>query len=40
MFVAWICKALILRCGGSRMYRQASPFSLGLILGDFVIGAA
>ena len=26
--------------GGSRMYRQALPFFLGLILGDFVTGAA
>ena len=40
MFVAWVFKALILRYGGSKMYRQALPFFLGLILGDFVTGAA
>ena len=39
MFLAWVCKALILCCGGSRMYPQALPFFLGLILGDFVTGA-
>ena len=40
MFVAWAMKSLLLRYGGMRMYRQAMPFFLGLILGDFVTGAA
>jgi hypothetical protein len=40
MFVAWLLKSLILRYGGMNVYRQALPFFLGLILGDFVTGAA
>ncbi len=40
MFVAWLFKALILRYGGMAVYRRALPFFLGLILGDFVTGAA
>ena len=40
MFVAWVLKALILRYGGMKVYRLALPFFLGLILGDFVTGAA
>ncbi len=38
-FVAWLCKLLILRYGGLRLYRRAVPFFLGLTLGDYVIGA-
>ena len=40
MFVAWLIKSLVLRYGGLGLYRQAMPFFLGLILGDFVTGAA
>lgn len=40
LFVAWVVKALLLRYGGMRLYRTALPFFLGLILGDFVTGAA
>ncbi len=40
MFVAWSLKSLLLRYGGLAYYRQAMPFFLGLILGDFVTGAA
>ena len=40
MFVAWAVKSLLLRYGGLGYYRQAMPFFLGLILGDFVTGAA
>ena len=40
MFVAWLLKVLIVRYGGISLYRQAMPFFLGLILGDFVTGAA
>jgi hypothetical protein len=39
MFVAWLVKSLILRWGGSRVYNQATPFFLGLILGDYTMGA-
>lgn len=40
MLVAWLIKSLLLRYGGLGFYRQAMPFFLGLILGDFVTGAA
>ncbi len=36
-FVAWMLKALILRYGGMRLYRQARPFFLGMILGEFTM---
>lgn len=39
MFVAWLVKSLILRYGGMALYRRLLPFFLGLILGDFVVGA-
>lgn len=39
VFVAWLIKAVILRYGGMRLYRQAMPFFLGAILGDYTIGS-
>ena len=36
-FLGWLLKALVLRYGGVRYYRQALPFFLGLILGDYVV---
>jgi len=39
MLLAWIFKSAILRYGGMKMYRQALPLFLGLILGDFVTGS-
>lgn len=38
-FLAWAIKSLILRYGGAKLYRQAQPFFLGLIVGDFLNGA-
>lgn len=37
--IAWFVKLIILRYGGLRTYRQALPFFLGLVLGDYVMGA-
>jgi hypothetical protein len=37
-FIAWVAKAIILRYGGMRLYRNAMPFFLGLIVGDFANG--
>jgi hypothetical protein len=37
--IAWCIKLLILRYGGLRIYRKAVPFFLGLVLGDYVLGA-
>ncbi len=38
LFLSWLIKRFLLKHGGIRMYRQAVPLFLGLILGDFVIG--
>ncbi|MCS6777446.1 MAG: DUF6785 family protein [Chloroherpetonaceae bacterium] len=39
LFIAWVVKALILRYGGLRTYRQTLPFFLGVILGECVLGS-
>ena len=39
LFVAWALKAIILRHGGLKAYRQAIPFFLGLALGDYILGS-
>ena len=36
IFVAWLLKVLVLRYGGLKMYRQALPLALGLVVGEFV----
>jgi hypothetical protein len=38
VLVAWALKLLVLRYGGLRAYRQALPFFLGLVLGQFAAG--
>ena len=35
-FLAWVIKGLILRYGGSSLYRKLRPFFLGLVLGGFL----
>ena len=39
LFIAWLIKSCVLRYGGIKLYRQALPFFLGLILGDYVTGS-
>ncbi|MBC8143015.1 MAG: hypothetical protein H7Y38_16445 [Armatimonadetes bacterium] len=39
LLFAWIIKLFILRYGGVRLYRDALPFFLGLILGQMVAGS-
>lgn len=34
IMIGWLCKVLILRFGGARMYLNAKPFFLGLIVGE------
>lgn len=38
LLIAWVIKLFVLRYGGLRLYRQALPFFLGLILGEFTTG--
>ena len=35
--LGWLAKSVILRYGGAKLFRQALPFFLGLILGDYAI---
>lgn len=35
MLLGWLFKKLILRYGGIKIYRQALPFFIGLVLGDY-----
>lgn len=39
MFVAWVIKLLLLRYGGLKLYRNAMPLFLGVILGECVMGS-
>jgi len=38
-FVGWLVKFILLRQGGVKTHRKATPFFLGLILGDYVLGS-
>jgi hypothetical protein len=38
LLIAWVVKGLVLRYGGVRLYRQAMPFFLGIILGQMIVG--
>ena len=40
LFLAWLCKVLILRLGGARLYRTAAAAFFGLAVGHFVTGGA
>ncbi len=35
IFLAWLCKLIILRTGGIQLYHRAQPFFIGIILGHF-----
>lgn len=39
VFVAWLAKLLVIRYGGMNAHKRAIPFFLGLILGDYTVGA-
>ena len=39
IFLSWAAKSAILKFGGLRLYRRASPFFLGLVLGQFVMAS-
>jgi hypothetical protein len=38
--IAWICKVVILRYGGMKLYARARPFFLGMVLGEFTTAIA
>jgi hypothetical protein len=38
LLIAWVVKGALMRYGGVRLYRQAMPFFLGLILGQMLVG--
>ena len=38
--IAWAVKYAIVRYGGQKTYRRLIPFFLGLVLGDYITGAA
>lgn len=40
VFLAWLIKSCLLRYAALKGYRRAAPFFLGLVLGEFVCGAA
>ena len=37
VLIGWLCKSVILKYGGIKLYRQALPFFIGLVLGDYAI---
>ena len=39
VLLGWLFKVLILRYGGMKLHRNAIPFFIGLILGDYVTGS-
>ena len=39
IFVGWALKGVMMHLGGLRLYRLSIPFFMGLILGEFVMGA-
>jgi hypothetical protein len=39
LFVAWLLKASLIRWGGLAMHRQATPFFMGLVVGDYLMGS-
>jgi hypothetical protein len=39
LFLAWVCKSLILRYGGRGGFHRSLPFFFGLMLGQFVVGS-
>jgi hypothetical protein len=38
LLIAWVIKLNLLRYGGLRLYRQALPLFMGLVLGEYVAG--
>jgi hypothetical protein len=39
VFISWFIKWVIIKYGGLKAHRQAIPFFIGLILGEFIVGS-
>ena len=39
VFICWVAKWTIIKYGGLKSHRQAVPFFIGLILGEFTMGS-
>ncbi len=39
MLIGWLVKRLVLRYGGTRLYRQVLSFFLGLVIGDYAVAS-
>ena len=39
IFLSWGIKAILFQTGGLRTYRRAMPFFIGLVIGEFLLGA-
>jgi len=39
VFFGWLCKVLVIRYGGPRLYRAARPFFIGVIMGEVFAAA-
>ena len=39
LFIAWVCKSLLLRYGGRGGFQRSLPFFFGLMLGQFLTGS-
>ena len=39
IFLSWGIKAILFQAGGLRTYRRAMPFFIGLVIGEFTLGA-
>ncbi len=39
IFLSWGIKVILFQTGGLRTYRRAMPFFIGLVIGEFIVGA-
>jgi len=39
VFISWTAKWVVIKYGGIKAHRQAAPFFIGLILGEFIMGS-
>jgi len=39
LFIAWCIKGIVLKYGGLKVHQKVTPFFMGLMLGEFVVGS-